>query len=130
MAEGNVDLNFSAAQIGKVLNGWREALATEELSDGNLGAFGSHRAACRSRSVQRRIHQGLGRRPQRAARRFRPASFAPLALRPCSRVPAKRLATCTPALAGSRVPARQEPANNSALRQSVRPTPDGRRHES
>ena len=36
MAEGNVDLNFSAAQIGKVLNGWREALATEELSDEDL----------------------------------------------------------------------------------------------
>ena len=87
MAEGNVDLNFSAAQIGKVLNGWREALATEELSDGNLGAFGSHRAACRSRSVQRRIHQGLGRRPQRAARRFRPASFAPLKLRFVQLVP-------------------------------------------
>jgi hypothetical protein len=31
-----VDLSFSAAQIGKMLNGWREALATEALSDEDL----------------------------------------------------------------------------------------------
>ena len=82
MAGDNMDLDFSAAQIGTAQNRRREVAAIEELSNSESELRARFEAAFSGEYTK-----ALGRRPWRVSRRFRPASLAQPRLRFVQPVP-------------------------------------------